>query len=72
MNSKRKRNRICICCKKTKKKQGSLFCITCSKKDIFEKIEAFRKSEEYKMGYIKLGKANYGKLPTRLEREMER
>ena len=71
MRNKAKRLKICIMCKKREKRPKSLFCHTCSQKECFEKIEAFRKSEEYTKGLVRV-KQSYGKLPTLLEREMQK
>ena len=70
MKNKAKRLKICIMCKE-KRKVKSLFCRECAKQDFFVKLKAFRKSEDYKRGLVR-AKQNYGKLPTLLEREMEK
>ena len=62
----------CIMCNTRKKKQGSLFCEICGRADIFVKLISFKKSEDYKKGYLTYGKQNYGRLPTREEREIEK
>ncbi|HUU88280.1 MAG TPA: hypothetical protein VMX17_11070 [Candidatus Glassbacteria bacterium] len=55
----------CMICNKRKRRTGSLFCLTCSYKDIFVKIKALRDSPEYKQGWIGCGPYNYGRLPNR-------
>ena len=55
----------CILCKKRKKRIGSLFCGTCSRKGAFIKINALKKSKEYKQGWLGYPR-NYGRLPKRL------
>lgn len=60
---KPKEKKMCIICRKRKKEKGSLFCKKCSHKDIFTKIKFFRKSAEYKGGWLNLGEGyHYGKL----------
>jgi len=64
------RNLKCIVCLKNKRKDDSLFCEPCSKKDIFIKMKAFRKSKEFRLGIQKHMRGdNYGRLPTKEMRE---
>ena len=59
--------RFCIICKKKKRHQNSLFCNPCSKKSVFIKIEALRKSRDYKQGWITAGMQQHpGRLPKRM------
>lgn len=57
--------KLCIVCDDRKRKPGSLFCGTCSKKGVFTKIKAIRDSEDYKQGWIGYGPYHYGKLAVR-------
>ena len=59
--------KICIICKKRKKRLHSLFCAVCKDKDVFIKIEALRRSKEYTEGWLTTGMPQRGgRLPQRL------
>lgn len=70
MSKKLINNRKCILCKK-RKRSSDFFCEECIKKDIFLKIKAFAKSEEFnRTGLWKhYGKLNHNKLLSKEERE---
>ena len=66
--TKKPTKKICIICNKRKRRPGSLFCKTCSKKEVFIKIKALRESKDFKEGWIGTGPNNYGRLKTPEER----
>ena len=55
----------CIVCRKRKKRKGSLYCKTCSRKSFAAKFTAFQNSHEFKFGLHSNNENVYGRLPRR-------
>lgn len=51
----------CVVCKKKDKKEDSLFCEKCSKKDFWVKFNAFKYSKEYRYGTKQNMPNHYGR-----------